>query len=264
MPLLLCREQGRKENIEPVCNRTSTIIKQDGDKISVFMGRCKSWSCPDCSKLRRRALIKEAKDGKPNRFVTLTVNPNWFSSPEERAAQLAKAWRLVVAAYRHRWPTRKIEYLAVFEATEKGEPHLHLVLRSDFISQKWLSGQMRKRMGAPIVDVRQVKGAKDVAKYVTKYISKRAIRFGTCKRYWRSAGYLAVSPRKERQARNAGCIFYVTTRHIGRYCELVLKQRYTVTWTSPETYEFTLHPGRSSPPEFWPEDGYLIRPPIAV
>lgn len=247
-----------------MCIRTTTIIKQEGQRCIVFKGNCKSWSCPDCSKLRRRALIKEAKDGKPNRFVTLTVNPNWFNSPEERAAQLSKAWRLTVAAYRHRWPSRQLEYLAVFEATQKGEPHLHIVVRGDFISQKWLSGQMKKRMGAPIVDIRQVKGQKDVVKYITKYISKRNVKFGTCKRYWRSAKYLAVSPRKERQKRNAGCIFYIMTKHFIRYAATLLERRYTLTFTGPDRYEFMLPPGKEAPPDFWREDGWEIKPPVAV
>ena len=247
-----------------MCHRTTTIIKQEGGRCIVFKGSCKSWSCPDCSKKRRRALIKEAMDGKPNRFLTLTVNPNWFSSPEERAARLAKGWRLIVAAYRHKWPNRSIEYLAVFEATANGEPHLHLVIRGDFIAQEWLSGQMRERMGAPIVDIRQVKSQKGVAKYVSKYISKRAIRFGTCKRYWRSAGYLAVSPKKARQKRNAGAIFYVMPKHFIRYADFLLSIRYALTFTSPEKFEFDLPEGKDAPPGFWREDGWEIKPPVAV
>lgn len=247
-----------------MCSRTTTIIKQEGQRCIVFKGKCKSWSCEECSKLRRRALIKEAKDGKPNRFVTLTVNPNWFDGPEDRAARLAKAWRLTVAAYRHRWPTRKLEYLAVFEATKLGEPHLHIVVRGDFISQKWLSGQMKKRMGAPIVDVRQIKKQSDVVKYITKYISKRNIKFGTCKRYWRSGGYLAVSPRQERQKRNAGAVFYVLNKHYLRYAEILLEQRYLLAFVSPEKYEFDLPVGKEAPPCFWREDGWEVKPPVAV
>lgn len=248
----------------PACSRSTTIVKQDGRKITVFKGKCKSWTCPECSKTRRRALIKEAMDGKPNRFVTLTVNPNWFNSPEDRAARLAKAWRLTVAAYRHRWPTRQLHYLAVFEATASGEPHLHIVIRGDFISQKWLSGQMKKRMGAPIVDIRQVKSQKAVAKYVAKYISKRSIKFGTCKRYWRSALYLAVSPRKLRQARNAGCVFYTMTRHFLMYAGDLLALRYTLAFLGPDKFEFEIPNGKEAPPGFWLDEGWLIKPPVAV
>lgn len=247
-----------------MCSRTTTILKQEGSRVTVFKGKCKSWSCPDCAPHRRRALIREAKEGKPNRFLTLTVNPNWFNSPEERAMRLSKAWRLTVAAYRHRWPNRKLEYLAVFEATAKGEPHLHLVVRGDFISQKWLSAQMKQRMGAPIVDVRKVQDEKQVVSYITKYISKRAIKFGTAKRYWRSAGYLAVSPRKRRRERNAGCIFYTMTRHIIRYAGDLLAKGYKLGFMRPDAFFFDLPEGRDSPPGFWLEDGWLIAPPVAV
>ena len=247
-----------------MCNRSSTIIKQVGSKITVFRGRCRSWSCPECAPLRRRQLIKEARDGNPNRFITLTVNPSWFDSPEDRAARLAKAWRLTVAAYRHRWPNRTIEYLAVFEATKLGEPHLHIVARGDFMAQKWLSAQMKKRMGAPIVDIRAIRGKDAVAKYVTKYISKRSIKFGTCKRYWRSAGYLKVSPAKAKKLRNAGATFYLYKWGYLSYAEKVLRHRIRITFVRPDQFEFDLPPWLTSPPEFWSEDGYTVKPPVAA
>lgn len=247
-----------------MCSKSSTIIKQVGSKVTVFRGSCRSWSCRECAPLRRKQLIREALDGKPNRFITLTVNPHWFNSPEERAAKLAKAWRLTVAAYRHRWPNRTIEYLAVFEATKLGEPHLHIVSRGDFMAQKWLSGQMRKRMGAPIVDIRAIKKASDVAKYVTKYISKRSIKFGTCKRYWRSSGYLAISPAKARKLRNVGAIFYIYRWSHVSYQQKVLDRGLSYTIIRPGQFEFDLPANMNSPPEFWLEDGFLIKPPIAA
>ena len=247
-----------------MCHKSTTIVKQVGNRCIVFKGRCKSWTCPECAPLRRRALIREAREGRPNRFITLTVNPSWFNSPEERAAKLAKAWRLTVAAYRHRWPNRELQYLAVFEATKLGEPHLHIVARGDFIAHKWLSAQMKKRMGAPIVDVRFIKKQADVVRYVTKYISKRSIRFGTCKRYWRSAGYLKVSPSKARKLRNAGAIFFIGRRHFLRYAELLLARAINLLFTRPDCYEFDLPAGAQAPPEFWPEDGWPVKPPVAA
>lgn len=208
--------------------------------------------------MRRRLLIGEGKAGKPNRFITLTVNPNWFTSPEDRAARLAKAWRLTVAAYRHEFPHRECEYLCVFEATERGEPHLHIIFRGGWIDQKWLSAQMLKRMGAPIVDVRTVKSAQQVNEYVTKYISKRSIKFGTCKRYWRSAKYLAQSPRKLRQQRNAGCRFYRSHKHLDVYFEACLRFGEPITFPRPDIFEFDLPNWRNWPPWFWPEEGDLV------
>lgn len=209
--------------------------------------------------MRRRALVREGQQGQPNRFVTLTVNPAWFDSPEERAAQLAKAWRLVVAAYRHRWPNRECEYMCVFEATQRGEPHLHILWRGGWIDQEWLSDQMRERMGAPVVDVRRVIDQQRVNEYVTKYISKRNIKFGTCKRYWRSKAYLAKSPRQARRERNAGSIFYRTRRHIDYYLAAAIKACGIVHIPRPGRMEFELPAGITHPPWFFEPEGDLVK-----
>lgn len=240
-----------------MCTKTGVIVKLDGQHVVSFPIKCHSWTCPECSRERRRRLIDEAKRGKPNRFITLTVNPHWFDGPDDRASRLAKAWRLVVAAFRHRWPKGESEYLAVFEATKNGEPHLHIVWRGAFMPQKWLSRQMAKRMGAPVVDIRRVKRAADVAEYVTKYFSKRAIRFGTCKRYWRSKRYLEVSPAAERKKRNAGCVFFRSARHYTYYLEWVIKLGWRVTVSSTGRFEFDLPEGHSHPPWWFLPEGTL-------
>jgi len=244
-----------------MCTKSGVIVKLDGQDVVAFPIKCNAWTCPDCSIERRRRLIKEAKDGNPNRFITLTVNPHWFGSPDERAARLSKAWRLVVAAFRHRWPNREAEYMAVFEATKLGEPHLHIVWRGAFMPQKWLSRQMRERMGAPVVDIRRIKKAADVAEYVTKYFSKRAIRFGNCKRYWRSKRYLEVSPAEARKKRNAGCVFFRSTRHWTRYFHWIVQLGWEVTVNSYGRFWFTLPAGITHPPWWFLPEGQVCGAP---
>lgn len=241
-----------------MCSSNPTIVKFQNGVYSAFKVHCNSWSCPDCAPRRRQRLIREAREGSPVRFITLTVNPHWFGSPEERAAQLAKAWRLAVASYRHRWPHHEAEYLAVFEATAKGEPHLHIIWRGGFVPQKWLSAQMNKRIGAPIVDVRRVHGQDQVIRYISKYISKRSIRFGTCKRYWSSRGWVAKSPRQLRKERNAGAIFGRTKRHITTVLEEWIAAGLSLSWDHGSIRDATLPPGRASPPGFWLVDGELV------
>lgn len=243
-----------------MCSTTGSIVKMVGHNISVFRMRCKSWQCDECAPLRRRALIREAKEGSPNRFITLTVNPAWFDSPDERASKLAAAWRGVVAAFKHRWPGRPVEYMCIFEATKMGEPHLHIIWRGAFMPQKWLSAQMRKRMGAPIVDVRRVRGQHQVANYVTKYISKRPIRFGTCKRYWRSGGYLSKSPRQARRERNAGATFWRSRRHVCQHAEEALVAKLSIVLWGVEKLEYEIPEHWTHPPGMWLEEGFYIPP----
>lgn len=164
----------------------STLVKHECNRRTVMPLACRSWGCPECSEKRKAQLVMMAKNGKPNTFITLTVNPAHFASPQARARQLAASWRIIVKRLKRLHKIKRLPYLAVFERTKKGEPHLHLLVRSKWIDQKWLSAQMDEQMGAPIVDIRRVQSLKKAARYVAKYIGKDPHRFATCKRYWRT------------------------------------------------------------------------------
>lgn len=133
---------------------------------------------------------KLAASGNPSAFITLTVNPAHGQSPEARAQELSDAWKIVVKRARRKWTKAPLEYIAVFEATKKGEPHLHILCRAPFIPQRWLSDQMNELINAPVVDIRRVHGNHEVARYVAKYVGKGPKPFAKLKRYWSSKGYL--------------------------------------------------------------------------
>lgn len=171
--------------------------------------RCRSWGCPQCAPRRRARLIREAEAGEPNRFTTITVSPHWFDSPEERGLKLSAAWRAYVRWFRKKYPKRGLEYLAVMELTGHGEPHLHILCRSGWIDFKELSSWMAEHMGAPHVYVEAIQRKTAVAKYVAKYISKRNIKLGTCKRYWRSMHYLPENNAARRKRLAAGSSFTI-------------------------------------------------------
>lgn len=146
--------------------------------------RCRAWTCELCQPDRHRQLIALAQSGRPSTFITLTVNPARGGTPAERARSLADAWRVVVKRAKKHYAYDEIPYFCVFEATKRGEPHLHILARVRWIDQKWLSAQMQDLIGAPIVDIRQVKSKKHIAFYIAKYVGKAPHHFGTCKRYW--------------------------------------------------------------------------------
>jgi len=150
---------------------------------------CRSWQCPHCQPLRRRQLMANAAAGDPVLFLTLTVNPRLYAHPEERLKKLAWAWRTVVKRLRRERGHDSIEYLAIVEATKRGEPHLHILLRAKFIAQSYLSQCMNELIESPIVDIRRVRSALEVVRYVAKYITKKPAQFGTSKRYWQSRNY---------------------------------------------------------------------------
>ena len=161
--------------------------------------KCRSWSCEICQPDRKRQLMALAFRGKPNTFITLTVNPGYLHSPEARARALVDAWRNVARRAKRKYGYKTIPYLAVFEATKKGEPHLHILCRVKWIDQAWLSEQMRQEIDAPIVDIRRVRERSKLANYVAKYVGKDPHRFEGTKRYWRTLDWMVEQWEKEEQ-----------------------------------------------------------------
>jgi hypothetical protein len=166
-----------------------TIVKKSGDGHKIATLRCRSWGCPDCAPRRRRELIALARSGRPNTFITLTVASGIKGEPWELAQRLAKAWRTIVARAKRRYRYERIDYFAVFEATKKGLPHLHILARCAWIDQRWLSEQMNELLGSPIVDIRRIDGEGRSASYIAKYVGKSSHRFGKSKRYWCTQKY---------------------------------------------------------------------------
>jgi len=145
---------------------------------------CRSWGCEYCQPMRRQRLMAQAAGGLPNRFLTLTVNPEIGTDPADRLRLLARAWRVTVQRLRRRYGNDRINYFAVVEETKQGEPHLHILLRAPYIPQAYISDCMKEIIDSPIVDIRAVRGTRQVVTYVAKYIAKAPAQFGTAKRYW--------------------------------------------------------------------------------
>ena len=170
-----------------LCSEAS-LVNHGFAKIRAVTLRCRSWGCELCQPMRRGQLMKLGRDGAPTTFITLTVSKKSGTDPEARARALVDAWRQVVKRAKKEYGYRSIPYMAVFEATKAGEPHLHILARVKWIDQRWLSRQLDQLIGAPICDIRRVKSAKQAAHYVAKYVGKAPGKFGTCKRYWTTPG----------------------------------------------------------------------------
>lgn len=175
------------------------LVKNATKTVTIIPLRCRCWTCEECRPGRAAKLIAEAKRGKPNLFVTLTSRRFPGGSPDNAACALVRAFQVARREYlkehgKHSWP-----FLAVFEATKQGWPHIHLVARSKWIDQRWLSKRMGELIGSPMVDVRRVKGVKKVVAELCKYIGKDPRRFAGTKRYWRSKDYLLPEEDSEQE-----------------------------------------------------------------
>jgi len=169
------------------------LVKRTNPELTIIPLRCKCWTCEECQPGRRLRLIAEGLQGFPNTFMTLTTWRRPGACPEAAARALVKAWRTVRQEYLKKHGKRSLPFLAVFEATTAGWPHLHIIARSKWIDQKWLSRRMDELIGAPIVDVRRIEKRARAVRYVTKYVGKEPHRFVGVKRYWRSLDYLLPS-----------------------------------------------------------------------
>lgn len=177
------------------CTDESAISQEPG-RVTIAPLRCKRWTCPHCAPSRQKRLKAEARAGEPNTFITLTVSQASGENPTERARALVAAWRKLRALACAKYGYERIPFLATFEATKRGEPHLHILCRVKWLDQAWLSDTMRDLIGAPIVDIRRVRGVRQAAQYIAKYIAKAPERFEGCKRYWRSLDYFVEHPER--------------------------------------------------------------------
>jgi len=132
---------------------------------------CKRWGCRYCGQRKSSELAARVAAAKPNKLITLTVNPKAYERPREayedtrrKLSELAKVMRRETGSF---------EYLRVLEVTKKGWPHYHLVARSPYIKQAWISSVWNDLTGAPVVDIRAIKRKDHVASYVMKYLCKQ-------------------------------------------------------------------------------------------
>lgn len=166
-----------------------TSVRQSGGGLTAHPIYCRCWQCDICHPRRCAELRRLARAGSPTTFITLTSNPSWGETPHERAQALVKAWRNMRQTLERTHGCGRIPFLAIFERTTRGEPHLHIVARAPYISQAWLSEHQRRYMDAPIVDIRRVRSQKGIGKYVSKYVAKDPRVYSGCKRYFRSQNW---------------------------------------------------------------------------
>lgn len=169
--------------------RDFSIVNENIETLHIDPLLCRSWGCDFCRPARKKTVCRQAAAGDPLIFVTLTVNPSWGDSPEMRARMLVEGWRTFVTKGKPWHGYDQIPYFVVFEATKRGEPHLHILCRVPWIDQPLLSAFMAFWMDAPIVWIDKVTSRRNASRYVSKYIGKAPGKFGSCKRYWQTQNY---------------------------------------------------------------------------
>lgn len=184
--------------------REHTLVKHEGTDVVAVTLKCKSWTCQECYPERRKRLIAEAIGGEPTAFLTLTIRRQVTLTANEAATRITAAWPLLLKRIERHYQIKHLARFVVMEATKLGWPHLHVLIRGQWLDQRWLSAQMLELLDSPVVDIRKIDGPGRVAGYVTKYVGKATHKFGTCKRYWQSRDYDLRPAHQERPKAKPG------------------------------------------------------------
>lgn len=199
--------------------------RQEQNGRTVRLLPCRNWHCEYCQPNRLRQLRAMAASGAPTSCLTLTINVATGESIVDRYRLLHNAWKILVKRilrefkkpaenrwilvtddgysyqqpqdYRNTKATKagsihRLHYMAFPEETENKQPHLHILLRTKYIPQRWIAQQMKDLINSPIVWIEKIKGPAGAIAYVTKYVTTAPAQFGKSKRYWCSRFYQII------------------------------------------------------------------------
>ncbi len=155
-----------------VCDRAQSLTAYSltHQRMLLYALPCRTWSCRWCAQVKIKQLASMVMEAKPNRLLTLTVDPSMHLSP--KAAWEATRKQVPILIRRLRKKFGEVEYLRVTEVTKNGWPHYHLLIRSGFIPHSVVKAYWLEQTGARIVDLRQVTKTFSAYKYLIKYLSK--------------------------------------------------------------------------------------------
>jgi hypothetical protein len=139
-------------------------------QVEIAARTCNRWSCPWCAAKKIARLSWLTQNAKPNRLLTLTVDPKIDPDPE--VAWLNTHRKVPELMRTLRKKSTEVEYLKVTEVTKQGYPHYHCLIRSGFIPQPVIKARWLELTGAKIVDVRKVHDTFPTYRYLTKYLTK--------------------------------------------------------------------------------------------
>jgi len=144
---------------------------------------CKSWTCPACANRLRRLWVKRVLLAQPTKFFTWTCDPKLHPDPHEARVAIQKAWTSLVAHWRkgraargdkHAIPPHELEYITVWERHKNGHPHMHGLIRGDYIPQSYMRRWSQKSGCGSIVHIEKVENLRGAAAEIFKYVTKAA------------------------------------------------------------------------------------------
>lgn len=217
--------------------RNFGLAQHNPDRVDLLEPACRAWSCPDCGPVRKRVFEALVYAGEPTKFLTLTIKRTEDGHPVAACDLLLNGWNILLKRLKRLHGKNNVHFVWVVEGTKKGWPHLHIALRMPFTAQRWLSAAWHEITGSSIVDIRRPDTAQQMAQYLSKYLAKAPVRFGTHKRYHYSRhwapGFKQV---KEIKPRVFGEARWERVRGFREYLHRLVQQAHLVEQTTERTW----------------------------
>lgn len=171
-PPLLIQDRAELSTYITGCQHAQTLIAYSPEHSGYLLIplTCKQWSCRACANDKIRQLSWKTREARPNRMLTLTVDPNLWEGRREAFDGTRRHIPTLISFLRKKFG--EVEYLRVTELTKNGWPHYHMLIRSGFLPHKVIKNRWEELTGARIVDIRPVKQSWSAYTYLVKYLSK--------------------------------------------------------------------------------------------
>jgi hypothetical protein len=147
----------------------------------------------------RNRLVSLVEQAPPDRMLTLTVDTKAYRDPLAAARRMGHALPALIRKMRAWLKGGALEYLAVWERTRAGWPHLHVLIRGPFLPQRLVSDWWNELTRSPVVYFTLLNGSRAGARYVTKYLTKDPDPFGSGRALRTSRGFLVEPMRPQGQ-----------------------------------------------------------------
>jgi len=172
------------------------LSQDSGEAVNLLAPFCQRYGCDDCLPVLRKRLQRRIREGRPNKFLTLSLVRIDCGDPIEAARELMHAWDVLVKLMRRHNGGHDIEFIHVKEGTKNGWPHLHIALRMKSIDHTVLRAWWYRLTGANQIWIKAVTSQKGFAKYLAKYLTKDLVKFGSY-RVWSCSRGWTVDPEVE-------------------------------------------------------------------
>lgn len=160
-------------------NRPYLVGVSETERIAILTRPpCKMWNCPTCAARNANKWIARIinhvnlHDAQNWKMFTLTAHEKWRGR-ERSILNLRQGWKKLYNRMRYEY---EIEYYArVWESHQDGSFHLHGLVDTQDMRQRWLKDNARACGMGYQVDLSQIDNAGQVAGYIAKYFLKSEV-----------------------------------------------------------------------------------------